>query len=210
MSRPGLTTTNRNAANASTVYPVEFMEILFPDGPLRVSNADRPYTVGGNVYTPRALQLSYPEGYSENDDNSTTRISLTLSALDDEFRARVLSTNYHFVKFNYYMGFCDESFVLLAEPLMLIPGALLSQCVWKLSSGSSTIELSAETRGVLWDQDSTVLTSPSAQASRYPGDSGMDNTAAIATLQVEWGEMYGFPSGSYARAASQAFGLNRR
>lgn len=98
----------------------------------------------------------------------------------------LLTENYQFALVKFYVGWCDSTWALVADPHVLGDTLLMSNAVLSLDEAAGTIELSAESWTIFSERDSAVLATPQSQRLRYPGDSGQDRMAQIVTQIVEW------------------------
>ncbi len=186
MTRSTLSSANRAEVYKAAVRIVEFVELAFPGGTIRVTTATRDIAWGGYTWIANALLLDY-SGLREHAEQKGHRAALRLSGIDATLQTRIFTDSYHYARVQMWQGFLNESWVLVDTPYPLTDELLMSNCTLSVEMGKAEIELSAETWELFGQQDSAVLVTPENQRLRYTGDTGMDKVAHIMTLAIEWG-----------------------
>lgn len=190
MTRSTLAAANRAEAIAPVVRVAEMAELQFPGGTIRCTTAEMDVTWGGNTFSGNA-RLIDSGAVGEASDLKARRVAMRLSGLDSTLITRILTDAYNFSAVNIWLGFFDENWQLVADPHEIAPDLLMSGISISLEAGSGTIELSAEYFDIFAQRDSAVLATPASQRLRYPGDSGMDDVARVATQEIVWGGEFG-------------------
>jgi hypothetical protein len=186
MTRSSLGQTNRNETEKPVVREVEFVELRFPSGTIRVNSSNVSITWGGNTFSPSPPLLEMGDAV-ELSTMKSHKIVFKFSGIDETLLNRVLTDTYHYAVINVWLGFVNENWQLVADPYPLIDSLLMSNCTITADEGSQEIEVAADSWELFGTRDAAVLATPETQKIRYPGDTGQDRVAAILTEEIEWG-----------------------
>lgn len=195
MTRATLTTNNRNEVVKAVVHRVTFVELKFPSGTVRSNTGDRTYTWGGFSWLADARFLEHT-GVSEAADNKARQCIVRLSGADNALVNKVLNDKLSFSEVNLYEGFCDEAWVLVADPFPVATNLLMSAPRLIVESDKTTVELALEKWTIRSSRPAPALGTPHIQRARYPNDTGFDRVAYIMTQAIEWGGEYGRGGGT--------------
>lgn len=180
MSR--LTGANQTQATSGSVHPVWLLALHFPSGTIRVCDAGKALTFGGNTYGIDGTFLGV-SGVSERADQKQQAVPIRLS-LTSAIKTAINADNYQFSLVDAYGGFRDEAGDLVADPVKY-SSYYMSSASYSLGDGAEVL-LVCEPVLVDLKRVHKVLPSAQHQKRRYAGDTFWDHAAQMVGHEFEW------------------------
>lgn len=172
-----------DALSASKVYPLIFVFLDWPSGPVRVWNGNADITWNGFTW----LGMSSFGGISdisESSDGSANGITLTLSGVPSENISDALANDAQGRSAQIYFGVVSTDTVVI-DPYLLID-AFIDTCSIADDGKAATITVTIELE--LYDDRSSARRFNDAdQRIDYPDDDGFQYVAGLATQTMTWG-----------------------
>lgn len=175
------------AAEQPHVPYVMFADLDFLSGHVRVNSSNIAIEFSGNVYAGGG-QLVGMGDVVESAALNPEKISLSLAGVDNALVSTVLTESYHGRSATLYIVFLNAAGEMVATPPVLWEGSMDSMGI-ETDVGSSTIELIAENRLVIWNQASNLLYSDEHQGllTANPTDSFFNRSPELVDKTVKWG-----------------------
>ncbi len=180
-----LTTAFEAATKAKEVAPILMVEMAFVSGTVRLWTGYGDITSGGHTWTGAGTlgSISEPE---EVLDPAAKGITLTLTAVPNEYAALALSEEYQGRNAKVFLGVLNSDGTLIADPYQLFGGRM---DVMTIQDGGTTssISVSVENRLIDLTRSRERRYSHQDQQIEYPGDLGFEYVNSLQDKEIRWG-----------------------
>jgi len=181
-----LTAAAQTAAEDMIVRPMALVHLALDSGNIFVNSSDRTIMFDGNDYLGIG-RLGAISAIQEKASLQATGIRLTLTGILSAYVSTVLSENYQGRNVKVYQGFLNDSYVLIADPILQFEG-LIDQMSIVLGE-TATITLTAENKLIRWETARIQRYTDSDQQKRFPGDLGLQFVAQTVEKEILWGRV---------------------
>jgi hypothetical protein len=170
------------------------VDLDFPAGHVRVTDAIGTIQIGGNDYTGSG-QIIFDK-IEEGTDVVARAVKLTLSGADSTLIAAMRAGGYQGRSVDIYVAFQDRETLALKAPPELLRSMVMDAGDIVFGESEASIELNCEStlRGV---RRTSLLNTDADQQRNYPGDRFFDRVGKIAGYVGKWGSQTriapGFP-----------------
>jgi hypothetical protein len=123
---------------------------------------------------------------AEAQDDRPKPLKLTLSGIDSGIMTEAMAANYYGRSCKIYVGFFDEDNALLASPELEYEGRMDSMRILA-AKGSASVELTCESRLILWSRSNGSLYTDEDQQDKFSGDKFFNQQCTQADQYLEWG-----------------------
>ena len=123
---------------------------------------------------------------SETQDDRPQALQLTLSGIDSNVMTEAMAANYYGRSCKVYVGFLDGDGAFLASPELEFEGRMDSMQV-STSEGTSSVQLTCESRLILWSMTNGSLYTDEDHQRTFSGDLFFDQQCTQADQYLEWG-----------------------
>lgn len=178
MSR--LDASNQSQAEANSNQLAVFLELQFPGGTVRWTDAPKALTFDSNTYTP-SNRIAGIAGTHERSDLQLGPMDVYLTR--EAANLTAIATNYQNSLAVLYIGFLNmNTYALVADPE---PYGSFFMSNDSFEDGLIVLTCESVTKGLFGGNP--VYPSPQSQTVRYPGDTIFDAVQACLGLEFEWG-----------------------
>lgn len=176
-----------DAASQPHVPYIIFGDLDFLSGHVRVNTSDRNIEFGGNTYLGGGQLVGIGE-VVESAALQPEKISLTLAGVDNSLITTVLGESYHGRGAVLYVCYLGSDGALVGTPEMLWEGRMDTMGISTGERGSE-IELTCESRLVLWNESNELLYTHEHQGllTALMIDRFFDRVTEIVDKIVKWG-----------------------
>lgn len=175
---------SQTAANAASLGLVQFVEMVFDSGTLRLCTGGHSYTWGSQTWT--ALHhIGRIESLEESAGLEVHPLKFTLSGVDVANVGLALSEPIQGRRCRIYLGYTDNDHQLVADPAIVWSGRLDTMQI--ASGAEAVIQVSAVSKLADWERARVRRYSDADQKSEHPGDRGLEFVAATVDKELVWG-----------------------
>ena len=132
---------------------------------------------------------------AESDDDRPKPIKMSLSGINSAIMTEGMAADYYGRSCKVYTAFFDEDNALIADPELVFEGRMDSMRI-TAGENDSSIELTCESRLILWSKTSGRLYTDEDQTNEFPGDAFFDQQTSQADQYLEWGVLRTLPGNS--------------
>lgn len=177
------------SAITSTHVPVcVFVEMSFPSGYFRFTNAGHAITWDG-VEWMGAGQLAAIEPITEVASPQAAALNLRFSGIDPAHVSAILDDHYQGNPARIWVAPLTDAMLPVLDPILVFEGRLDEPIV--TVGATAEIQISIENRFADWDRARISLNTDPDQQLRYPGDKFFEYVAAMASTSINWGTYRG-------------------
>lgn len=173
-----------DAANNATVSPFFAAELMYPDGPVRVTSLPQNITHAGNVWYGTGV-LGELSPLEEGNENRSYGFELTLSGIPGDWSAYLRGQDVQGGLVTIMLGFVNpETWSVLALETITV-GRMDTQDV--VSGETTAVKVVCEGPGVDWERPRVRRATNVDQQTRAPGDTFFRFAPAMRDFREEWG-----------------------
>ena len=182
---------NRNMATAvvshvrgAHVRPVLFVDLDYPEGPVRVCSFDHALPLDGSTYLGVGL-LGSVGAVQEGTDAQSYGIQLSLSGVPGQYGVGLARQSVQGREARIRLGFVNAGHQLIGPPTAIFVGRMDTQ---DISVGESTsVRVACESLLIDWERNCSRRYTHVDQTARYPDDRGLEYVAATVNAEFVWG-----------------------
>ncbi len=171
--------------SGDTVRPVLFVDLDYPEGPVRMCSLDREMELDGQVYLP-GHGLGAVGTVQEGTDSKSYGVTLTLSGVPGQWSRYLAGQNVQGRRATIRLGFCTPAWQLLAPPVVIFVGRMDTQDI-QASPDDTSVQVACESILIDWERPCSRRYTDVDQRARHPGDRGLEYVAATANAEFAWG-----------------------
>lgn len=176
---------NEAAVAADVVIPIQFAELDFESGFVRVHSALGTITWGGYDWL-GVGQLGSVEGLEERAELLRKVVTYNLAGVPSDLIAAALDENYLGRSAKTYIGFLNTTtYQLVATPELQDAG--LMDTTKSKQGKTCSLAVTAESRMASWSRPVERRYTDTEQQARYPGDKGLEFVSQAAQKEIIWG-----------------------
>ena len=179
------TAANQTAAIAAHAEVVEFVDLDFPDGHVRLHSRIGPITWGGYTWD-GVGKLGSIEIGAEDTELRPVAWRLTLSGVDAELITAARGEDFHGRAVRLYRGWLDLSTMALVGTPERRRSGLMDWMQVTLGPNSATITVNCESELARWQRPRGLLYTHESQQIVYLGDRGFDMIPTIQGRVLNW------------------------
>lgn len=189
-----LTTDVSNAVTSQRLRGTWALDLVLDSATLRMWGGIGTTTIGGNAYL-GVGNLGGISAIEESTDMKATGMRFTLAGVNSSLISIALGEHYQGRTARAYAVFFDESWVPLADAVLLFAGRI-DTMKFTDSGQTCVIEGTAESRAIALDRPSEIRYYTDQDQQRYfSGDLGLEYVAALVNAEIFWGKVNpGVPS----------------
>lgn len=166
--------------------PCWLVEAHFDDGVIRMTDAWKSITWGGNSYVAQGHFLGF-SGLSESFDMRIPSVSVTISAVDQSWIQRALTKQYIDRRLVIYKAFIDYVNGVVTDPVLMFDGRMDGMPISDdPDGGSCIITVSATNQWSDFERRPGRHTNDQEQQSFFPGDKFFEFASEV-NKQIRWG-----------------------
>jgi hypothetical protein len=186
---------NITASQAATVRPIKLVELLFSSGPVRAVDTPFDVTVQVSGESPNETflgvgQLGSVGAVEETSELKAHSMAFTLRGIPNDLISISLAENYQGRSAKLWVGFLDAEHAVIGEPTLEFSG-LMDTMDTDIGTGdngaTSTVNVTAQSRLVRWDEPSGARYTNEEQVDLFPGDRGLEFVAQMVEKELVWG-----------------------
>lgn len=172
------------AADSASLALVQFVQMDFDSGTLRLCTGGNGYTWGGHTWQP-AYNIGSIDEVQESSTLAIYPLRLTLSGVDPANVSIALDEPVQGRRVRVYLGYLDDGHQLLADPRLIWSGHMDTMAI---SLGAeAVITVSAQSKMADWERARVRRYTDADQKSDYPADRGLEFVAETAEKELIWG-----------------------
>lgn len=179
-----LTAGAETASLASHVRPVVLVRIELTSETLRLTSADRTITFASADYL-GVGDFGKITPFGEPTDLSVDGVALELSGVPSDYITIATGENVQGRPVYLYLGFLNDSYALIADPVLIFRGRLDTMEV--TLGETATVTVRAENRFADWDRPRIRRYTDQDQRARFPTDKGLEFVAQTTEREIVWG-----------------------
>lgn len=183
-----LTASAQSAITATHVPVCVFVELSFPSGYFRFTNAGHAITWDG-VQWMGAGQLAAIEPIAEVASPQAAALNLRFSGIDPAHVTAILDDHYQGNPARIWIAPLTDAMLPVLDPVLVFEGRLDEPVI--TIGATAEIQLSIENRFADWDRPRVRLNTDPDQRARHPGDQFFEYVAAMASTSITWGTYRG-------------------
>lgn len=201
-----LTTDVSNAVTSQRLRGTWALDLVLDSETLRMWGGIGTTTIGGNSYL-GVGNLGGISAIEESTDMKATGMRFTLAGVNSSLISIAIGEHYQGRTARAYAVFFDESWVPLADAVLLFAGRIDTMQITD-SGQTCVIEGTAESRAIALDRPSEVRYYTDQDQQRYfSGDLGLEYVAALVNAEIFWGKVNpGVPSSGSSGAGGGGAG----
>lgn len=171
------------AVKSPHVLPFMAAELMYPDGPVRVSSLPVAKVIDGQTYHGAGVMGEISE-LEEGSENRSYGFSLTVSGIPGDWADYLKSQDVQGRLVTIRLGFCDANYSIIGSKIITV-GRMDAQDV---EVGERTaIVVSCESIAVDWERARIRRCTDADQRSQHAGDTFFKYVAALQNMSLEWG-----------------------
>ena len=179
-----LTSAAQTAITSSHVPLCVFVELEFPSGTLRFTNAGHAIT-WDSVSWLGAGNLAQVEPITEIASPQAAALNVRFSGLDPAYVSAILDDHYQGNAGRIWVAPLDDAMQPVLDPILMFSGRMDEPTI-ELGE-TATITLALENRWADWDRPRIRRFNDADQQAEYPGDKGFEYAEAMETADLSWG-----------------------
>lgn len=170
----------------STNSPCYLVELYFDSATVRITDAWRNISWGGNTYLADGNLLGF-SGIEETAELQIPSVTLSVSGVNQSYIAVVLAEPYLDRRVVIYKAFLDYTQGVVSSPIIIFDGRLDSMGISDdPAGGTSTVAFTATSQWADFERTPGRHTNPAEQGVYFPGDKFFDYCNQI-NKQIKWG-----------------------
>ena len=169
----------------STNSPCYLLDVFFDDGTVRMTDAWRAVSYGGNTYTAQGHFLNF-NGLTETAELQVPNLSVTVSAVDQTWVSIALTKAYINRRIVLYKAFLDYTQALITSPVIIFEGTLDGMSVADSPDGKCSVQVTATSQWGDFERRPGRHTNPQEQQITFPSDKFFDYCAQL-NKDIRWG-----------------------
>ena len=183
-----LTSAAQTAITSSHVPLCVFVELEFPSGTLRFTNAVHAIT-WDSVSWLGAGNLAQVEPITEIASPQAAALNVRFSGLDPAYVSAILDDHYQGNPGRIWVAPLDDAMQPVLDPILMFSGRMDEPIV--TVGRTAEVQLSLENRFADWDRPRARLYTDADQTNRHPGDKFCEFVAQMASTSISWGTYHG-------------------
>lgn len=186
MSRP-INSLTAEALADPVIYAINFVEMAFPGGFLRLHTGVGTISFGGQDYT-GAGNLGQISEIEETTELRAVGINLSLSGVPSELLSKVLTENIRNKNIKIWFCLCNSNFQIIGDSILIFDGTMDTLAISD-QGGTSTIQVTAESRIIDLSRPRTQVYTDEFQRTIYATDKSHEYLADLANKAngFKWG-----------------------
>ena len=169
---------------SSGAKPIALVKLAFDSGAVRVWSGRGDLTFNAEVYTGLG-DLGRISPVEEGIEQKAFGIAFELSGVPAATISLALSEDVQGRACQVWLGFLDESYALVADPVLVFSGRMDTMDVNLGETGK--VSVTAESRLIDWDRPAGLLYTDAAQAELFAGDKGLEFVNESVEREIVWG-----------------------
>lgn len=183
-----LVSATESALTESHVPLCVFVELVFPSGTLRFTNAAHEMQWDGETWI-GAGNLAQIEPVTEVASPQAAALNVQFSGIDPAHVTAILDDHYQGNPARVWIATLDDGMKVVGDPVLVFTGRMDEPVI---SVGrTAEIQLSLENRFADWDRPRLRMYTDADQQSRHPGDKFFEFVAAMESTSIVWGTYRG-------------------
>jgi hypothetical protein len=179
-----LVSATESALTASHVPLCVFVEMVFPSGTLRFTNAAHSMEWDGLTWL-GAGRVARVEPITEVASPQAAALNVQFSGIDPAYVTAILGDHYQGNPARIWIATLDEQMRIEGEPVLVFYGRMDEPIV--TVGRTAEIQLALENRFADWDRPRLRMHTDADQQSRNPGDKFFEYVASTESASIVWG-----------------------
>lgn len=174
------------AAQAPTVRPFQAVELIYPDGPVRLCSLPigSAVVINGNRYDGSGA-LGKMSQLEEGAENRSFGFTLELSGIPGNWAAYLRSQDVQGGLVTVMFGLVDEQWRVIGSPKVIAVGRMDTQ---DAQAGKETwVRVNCEGPNVDWERSRVRRATDIDQQAKHPGDRFFKFVPAMQNFTIQWG-----------------------
>ena len=185
MSRD-ITSSVITASQAEVVRPAWLARLDFSSGVSAFNSSTITPSYGGDHYL-GVGDMGQIDTISESDDLSPSGITLALSGIVNDYLSIAINEDYQGRDCKVYFALLDESFDLIADPVLVFQGRMDTMTA-NIGAETSSVLLTVENHLADWNRPRVRRYNQRDQQVDYPSDLGLEFIEQITDKPIVWGQ----------------------
>jgi len=165
-----------------------FVELVFPSGTLRFTNAGHAIQWDGETWL-GAGNLARVEPITEVASPQAAALNVQFSGIDAAYVTAILDDHYQGNPARIWIATLDDEMQIEGDPVLVFSGRMDEPLV--TVGRTADIQLALENRFADWDRPRLRMYTDADQQSRHPGDKFFEYVAAMESTSIVWGTYRG-------------------
>jgi len=183
-----LTSAATTAVTSSHVPLCVFVELVFPSGTLRFTNAGHSIAWDGETWL-GAGNLARVEPITEVASAQAAALNVQFSGIDPAYVSAILDDHYQGNPARIWIATLNAEMEVLDDPVLVFQGRMDEPYV--TIGETAEVQLALENRFADWDRPRLRMYSDADQKSRHPGDRFFEYIASMESTSIHWGTYRG-------------------
>jgi hypothetical protein len=169
----------------STSSPCFLLEMYFDDVTVRLTDAWRSVSWGGNLFTAYGHFLDF-SGITETADLQIPSGTVTVSGIDQAWVSVALTKPFLDRRIVIYKGFLDYTQSVISSPIIVFDGRMDNMAISDSADGKCGVAITASSQWVDFDRRPGRHTNNQEQQVFFPSDLFFENCGQL-NKQIRWG-----------------------
>jgi hypothetical protein len=183
-----LTAAATTAVTSSHVPLCVFVEMVFPSGTLRFTNAGHSIAWDGETWL-GAGNLARVEPITEVASAQAAALNVQFSGIDPAYVSAILDDHYQGNPARIWIATLSAEMEVLDDPVLVFQGRMDEPYV--TIGETAEVQLALENRFADWDRPRLRMYTDADQKSRHPGDRFFEYIASMESTSINWGTYRG-------------------
>jgi hypothetical protein len=183
-----LVSATETALTSSHVPLVAFVELVFPSGTLRFTNAGHSLQWDGETWL-GAGNLARIEPITEVASPQAAALNVQFSGIDPAYVSAILDDHYQGNPARIWIATLNDAMQIAGEPILVFTGRMDEPVI--TVGRTAEIQLALENRFADWDSPRLRMHTDADQQARHPGDKFFEYVAAMESTSIVWGTYRG-------------------
>ena len=183
-----LTSATTTAVTSSHVPLCVFVELVFPSGTLRFTNAGHAMQWDGETWL-GAGNLARVEPITEVASAQAAALNVQVSGIDPAYVSAILDDHYQGNPARIWIATLNAEMEVLDAPVLVFQGRMDEPYV--TIGETADVQLALENRFADWDRPRLRMYSDADQQARHPGDRFFEYIASMESTSINWGTYRG-------------------
>ncbi len=183
-----LVSATETALTSSHVPLCAFVELVFPSGTLRFTNAGHAMQWDGYTWL-GAGNLARVEPITEVASPQAAALNVQFSGIDPAYVTAILGDHYQGNPARIWIATLNDEMEMEGDPVLVFSGRMDEPVV--TVGRTAEIQLALENRFADWDRPRLRMYTDADQQSRHPGDKFFEYVAAMESTSIVWGTYRG-------------------
>ena len=170
----------------STNSPCYMVEMYFDDGVVRLTDAWRDISWGGNTFTANGHLLNF-SGLTETTDMQIPSVTLVASGIDQAWVSIALTKPYIDRPFVLYKGLLDYTQNIITDPVVVFRGGMDGMTISDEPGGTCTTAITATSEWADFERTAGRHSNSTEQNVWFPGDKFFDLCSQGTLPGLKWG-----------------------